>query len=91
MRLLSGVWPRSGAARRADNRHRLAAIARQQPFGFEQAVRFGDRHRVHRVRHRELAHRRQLRAGLELAARDHAPHLLENLPVDRHARLGDSG
>src|SRR6476646_11614210 len=38
------------------HRHRLAAVTLEQTLGLEQRVRLRDRHRVHRMLDRELAH-----------------------------------
>src|SRR5690606_31393981 len=76
------VAPRRGHA------HRLAAVAFEQAFALEQAVGLRDGHRVHRVGVRHVAHRGQLGAGDELATRDHAPHLLNELLVDGYAGVG---
>ena len=74
-------------ARLARDRHRLAAISFEQALRLQQAVGLGNRHGIHGVCDGQLAHRRQLGAGRELAARDHAPHLLDDLAVDRNAGL----
>ena len=74
-------------ARWARDRHRLAAVALEHAFGLEQAVDLRDRHRIDRVPEGQFPDRRQRRSGRELAARDHAADLLEQLPIDRHARV----
>ncbi|MNC92157.1 hypothetical protein D3C83_85330 [compost metagenome] len=62
-------------------------MALEHAFRFEQRVDLRHRHRIDRVLQRELADRRQLGAGRQLPARRHAPDLVEELPVDRHARV----
>src|SRR5262245_12434947 len=86
--LLKPLRQRRCSARLAGHRHRPAAIALQQAFGFQQAVGLRNRHRIHGVPDGELAHRGQLGAGCELAARHHAARLLEDLAVDRNAGVG---
>jgi hypothetical protein len=75
------------AAELGGHGHRLAALARENAFGLEQAVGLRDRHRVDGMGNGKLADRRQLVAGLELIARDHPADLIHELAVDRCAGL----
>ena len=70
---------------------RQPAPARDQAFRLEQAERLGHGHRIDGQRLREIAHRRQLVTGLQLPAGDTAPHLRDELPVDRLGGAGDDG
>src|SRR6185295_5343941 len=56
--LLEPLRCRAIAARLRGDGHRLAAMAFEQPFRLEQAVCARDRHRVDRMRQRQIAHRR---------------------------------
>jgi hypothetical protein len=57
----SSALRRAARALRGDS-HRLAAVALEDAFAFEQAVDLRDRHRMDGVLERELADRRQGRA-----------------------------
>src|SRR5471030_418950 len=67
----------------AGHRHADAAQPLQQALGLQHAVGLADGHGVDRVVHGDGAHGRQVVARLELAAGDHAAHLLDDLAVDR--------
>ena len=73
LELLEPLRCRAVAARLRGNGHGLAAMAFEQPFRLEQAVGARNRHRIDRVRQRQVAYRRQRRPGLQLPARHHAP------------------
>ena len=74
--LLQPLGDRRLRALRCRDGHRLAAIALEHAFRFEQPVDLRYGHRIDRVLHREVADRRQLGAGRQLAARGHAPDLV---------------
>src|ERR1700733_1213850 len=83
--------PSAGAA---IGRHRLLRDKRSSSLlGFQKtsnlhlAIGTGHGIRVNRQIDRDLANRRQLIAGLETAGRECALHLVNHLPVDRHATM----
>ena len=68
-------------------RHERAGslLRRQHSADFQFPISPNHRIRINREIDRELAHRGELIARPQTAGRDAAEHLVDNLPVDRHA------
>jgi hypothetical protein len=62
-----------------------ALLRRQHLADFKFAIRPHDGVRIDRQFHRELPHRRQLIARVQLPGRNAAQDLIDNLPVSRHS------